>query len=317
MIRTYKATYVNPKVPDPITVHSLNPLPKHKVFRAAGGNKRFKRTKYTTIRRKCIIVAKSAKAKAKAKKAKNAVVDEDLEELEELEELDDLDEDEDDEPDDEDDEDGEDDDDEDESDLEDLTVKDLRTKAREDGHAPSDIRGLKKPELIELIESGPPEDDDEDEEDDEDVEDEDDDDDSDDDEDEDDEEEDEEPAPKKSKKSSKKSKSTPSRSRTTDGKVGVQEVAAAAGTDARKLRMVLRRNKIEKDEDVGRYEWPSLQNKEVLKIIKLVKGGAVKAAQKESLGKLKASKTAKKKTTDAPRKKSSGTAAKKKRKRSA
>ena len=245
------------------------------------------------------------------------------EELEDLDDLEDDDEDEDDEPDDEDDDEGDDeDDDEDDDGLDDETVKNLRARARKDGHESADIRGKNKQALIDLIRAGVEDDEDEDEDDeeDEDVEE-----DDDEDEDEDDEEE-EEPAPKKRKKASSskstksKKSSGPSRSRTTDGKVGVQEVAAAAGTDARKLRMVLRKNGIEKDEDVGRYEWSSLNHPEVKKIIKLVKGGAVKTATEESLSKLKKSKgkSTRTKTTDAPRKKSSGTtAAKKKRRKSA
>lgn len=322
---TYYGVYSNPKVPDDITVHSLHPLPKHRTFRAAGGNRRFKRIKYKQYTRKVIIVAKSAKVKKKARD----LDDEDLEDLEELEDLDDLDEDEDDEePEDEDEEDDDEEDEDEEDDgLDDLPVKELRAKARKDGHAPSDIRGKNKGALVELIRAGVEEDDEDDEEDDED------DDVEEDDVEEDDEDDEEETPPKRGKKSSskksssktKKDNSGPSRSRTTDGKVGVQEVAEAAGTDARKLRLVLRKHGIEKDEDVGRYEWPSLKNKEVLKIIKLVKGGAVKAAQKESLDNLKASKgrkktTSTKKTTDAPRKKtkaSGTTAAKKKRRKSA
>lgn len=296
---TYYAVYKHAKVPDPVIVHSLNPQPKYRTFRAAGGNRKFKRTTYKSIRRKCIIVAKSSKVKKK----KRDLDDEDLDDLEELEDLDDLDDeddDEDDEPDDEDEEDDE--DDEDDDGLDDETVKSLRAIARKRGHEPSDIRGKNKQALIDLIRAGVEEDDDEDDEDDEDEE-----------EIEDDEEEDEEPAPKKKGKASRSSKSNaskkssgPSQSRTTDGKVGVQEVAEAAGTDARKLRMVLRKHGIDKDPDVGRYEWPSLKNKEVLKIIKLVKGGAVKAATKESLDNLKASKgktSSTKKKTDAPRKK--------------
>jgi hypothetical protein len=246
-----------------------------------------------------IIVGKTAK---KGKKNTD-LVDDDLDELEELEELDDLDEDEDDEEPEDEDEDDDDDEEEDEDgdDLEDLNVKDLRAKARDLDIA---VKGLKKDELIEAIrdaeESGDVADDDEDDE-----------------EDDDEEEEDAPPPKRRSKSKGSKSSSTtgksssgPSRSRTTDGKVGVQEVAEAAGTDARKLRMVLRKHGIEKDEDVGRYEWSSLNHPEVKKIIKLVKGGAVKAATKESLDNLKArkgktSKSSKTKTSDTPRKKKS------------
>lgn len=123
----------------------------------------------------------------------------------------------------------------------------------------------------------------EDEDEDEDEDDEEEEDDEEDDEDEDDEEEEEEEAPKKSKKGKAKA----SRSRTTDGKVGTSELAAAAGTDARGLRMVLRKMNIQKDPETSRYEWDSLKDPEAQKIIKAVKKGAVKDAQKESLDKLK------------------------------
>lgn len=222
-------------------------------------------------------MAKSAK---KASKTKDEILDDELENLEDLEDLDDLDdledediEDEDDEDVDDEDEDDEDDDESDESDLEDLTVKELRARAREDGHAPSTIKGKNKAALIELIEDGVEEEEDEDEE-----------------------EVEEAPKSKKSSKSkSKKSKSTPSRSRTTDGKVGVQEVAEAAGTTPRSLRMLLRKMGVEKDADVSRYEWSSLNHPEVKKILKRVKEGGVKKAQKESLDKLKSSKKGNKK----------------------
>jgi ABC-type Zn2+ transport system substrate-binding protein/surface adhesin len=108
-----------------------------------------------------------------------------------------------------------------------------------------------------------------------------------DDEEEDEDEEEEEEAPKKSKKGKAKA----SRSRTTDGKVGTSELAAAAGTDARGLRMVLRKMNIQKDPETSRYEWDSLKDPEAQKIIKAVKKGAVKDAQKESLDKLKANKS--------------------------
>lgn len=282
-IITYQAVYIN-KAGITITIHSLTPLPKKRTMRASGGNRSFTRTQYTKTKRKVLIVAKSAK---KASKTKDEILDDELETLEDLEDLDDLDdledediedEDEDDLEDDEDeDEDDEDEDDDESDELEDLTVKELRTKAREDGHAPSTIKGKNKAALIDLINEGPAEDD----------------------EDEDEEEVEEAPKSKKSSKKGKaaakapKKKSTPSKSRTTDGKVGVQEVAEAAGTTPRALRMLLRKHGIQKDEDVARYEWSSLNHPEVKKVLKLVKEGGIKKAQKGSLDKLKSSKKGK------------------------
>lgn len=288
-IRTYRAVYVNPKSGNTITIHALNPLPKFRAFRGPGGNRKYKRTQYTATRRVALIMAKSRK---KGRSTKDDVVDDELDELEELEDLDDLedeeddDEDDGDEPDDEEeDEDEDDDEDEDEEDeLSDLTVKELRAKAREDGHAAAAIKGLKKDELIDLINEGVEEEDEEEE-------------------DEDDDEEEEEAPKKRSSKS--KSKSKASRSRTTDGKVGTQELANHLKIEPRALRMVLRRLKIEKDDETQRYEWSSLNHRDVKKIIKAVEGGAVKREQKKSLDNLKAKKAG------AKRSKSSGTSSKK------
>ena len=107
-----------------------------------------------------------------------------------------------------------------------------------------------------------------------------------DDEDEDDDEE-EEPAPKK-----KRSKgAAPGKSRAAaTGKVGTAEVAAHCGVDPRTLRMVLRKHKIAKDEESGRYEWASLKSKEVVKIKKLIDAGEAQEVKREGLEKLKAQK---------------------------
>lgn len=105
-----------------------------------------------------------------------------------------------------------------------------------------------------------------------------------------DEDDDEEPAPKKGKGK----KSTPSRSRTTDGKVGTAELAEYCGVESRVLRMVLRKHKIEKDPETGRYEWASLKDPEVKKIKKLIDAGEAKNITKEALDKLKDSQAAKK-----------------------
>lgn len=299
-IVTYRAVYVNPKSGNTITIHSLNPLPKVRVFRGPGGNRKYKRTKYTATRRVALIMAKSRK---KGRSTKDDVVDDELDELEELEDLDDLEDEEDDEdeedgdePEDEDEE--EEDDEDEEDDLSDLNVKELRTKAREDGHASAAIKGLKKQELIDLIEEGVEEEE------------------EDDDEDEDDEEEEAPPKRRKKPASSKKSSGKQSRSRTTDGKVGTQELADHLGIEPRSLRMVLRRLKIEKDDETGRYEWSSLNHPAVKKIVKAVKSGAVQREKKESLDKLKG----RKKNAGAKRSKSSASSSsstgKKRRRRS-
>jgi len=281
--------YLNPKTGDRITIHALNKdmIPKYRTFRSAGGKRKYKRISAKATRRKVIIVAKSSRAKNK----KQDVVDDELDELEELEDLDDLeDEDEDDEPEDEGDEDEDEDEDDDEEDdedeLDDLSVKELRAKAREDGHEPSAIRGLKKQGLIDLINEGVDEEDEEDE-------------------DEEDDEEEEAPPKRRSSKSkaSTKKKSTGSRNRQTDGTVGVQELAEATGKDGRSIRMYLRKNSVAKNEDTGRYEWPSTKNREFLKLVKAIKAGASDRARKEQLDNLKSRKG---KSAGAKRSKSSG-----------
>lgn len=298
---TYTAIYRHPKTGTTIRIHSLNPPPSYRTFRMAGGKRRFKLVKHKATTRKVLIVAKSAKNK---KKGKDTIVDDELDELEELEDLDDLEdedlEDEDDEePDDEDDEDEdedeEDDDEEDEDDLDSMNVKELRARARELGIA---VKGLKKDELADAIRNHDPDEEDEEEDDDED------------------EEEEEEPAPKKKSKKSSKGKAKgkkSSRSRTTDGKVGTQEIAEAAGIDARKLRILLRKMRsngedIEPDPETGRYEYSSLNHPMVKKILKAVKSGAADAAAREGLSKLKdrKGKKGKSKKTGAARTKSSG-----------
>ena len=153
------------------------------------------------------------------------------------------------------------------------------------------------------------EDEDEDEDEDDEDEDEDDEDEPDDEDDEDEDEEDEEP-PKR-----KKGKSKPRQSRAAkEGLVGTQEIAKAAGCDARTLRMVLRKHKVAKDEESGRYQWKSLNDPTVKKILKWIKAGEADSIKKESLDKLKAKKAAEKtaKSKDA----ASKTTGKKKKKRS-
>lgn len=219
-----------------IRITSLNPLPQHRSFRAAGGLKKFTLRKSRTITRKVIIVARSTKKSKTVNPDPEEVLDEDLDDLADLEDLDDLEE-------------------EDEEETEE------------------------------------PEDEDEDDE----------------------EDEDEEPAPKSRKKgkATPKEKAKPSRSRTTDGKIGTSELANHLDVTPRDLRMVLRKMSIPKDDETGRYEWSSLNHKDVKRIIKAVENGAVTDSKKESLDKLKervaekntGSKKTKVKATATPKKK--------------
>lgn len=224
----------NPNVKQTIIVQSVTKPTKYRLFKAAGGIRKYKvvevKSKFTEV----IIVAK-------AKARKKSIEDEDLEALEALEELDDLDED------------------EDEEEIDEVDEDEEEYEEDE-------------------------EDEDEDEGDEEDDEDD----------------EDEEPAPKRRNKPV--AKKTPSKSagkrgsRPDDGKVGTQEVAAHFGVDGRALRIVLRKHGIEKDSDSSQYRWSSLKHPEVVKIGKLLKSGAAKAAQKEQFDNLKAKSAAKKST---------------------
>lgn len=78
-----------------------------------------------------------------------------------------------------------------------------------------------------------------------------------------------------------------SRSRTTDGKVGTQELANHLGIDGRSLRMLLRKKGIKVDPETGRYEWKSLNDPTVKKIIKAHKSGETDEIKRESLDALK------------------------------
>jgi hypothetical protein len=123
----------------------------------------------------------------------------------------------------------------------------------------------------------------------------------DDDEDEDDEEV--EPVAKKTKRQAKNDASAPttakpSRSRTTDGKVGTREIAEAAGVDGRTLRMVLRKHQVPKDPETGRYEWDSMKAKPVKQILKWIENGEAQDIKTAALDKLKADKAAKKAAKD-------------------
>lgn len=78
-----------------------------------------------------------------------------------------------------------------------------------------------------------------------------------------------------------------------NGKVGSAEIAAAGGTDARTLRMVLRKHQIEKNPETNRYEWDSMKDPTVKKILKLLKDGEADNVKQEGLQRLKDSKAAK------------------------
>jgi len=224
----YRTVYRSKGGTEVITTTPYKPA-RHRLFKQAGGVRKFTAVSCKSHYERVIIVAKSKK-KSKSPKSPE-VEDTELDELEELEDLDDLD---------------DEDDDEDEDEPED-------------------------------------EDDDEDEDED----------DEEDDDDEDDEDEDDEPAPKKSKKS-KKAPAKSKKKKSSDDGVGTADLAEAAGTDARTLRIYLRKNEVPKNEDRGRYWWPSLNDKAAKKIIKDVKGGAAEAAKKESLERLKDSQKDKK-----------------------
>lgn len=113
-------------------------------------------------------------------------------------------------------------------------------------------------------------------------------------------------APKKSRKAkkSKKAKSTKAKG---EGGIGTTELAEAAGTDARALRVLLRAEFPR--EEGGRYVWKSLNDPEAKAIIKRVRSGAVKDAQADKLSKLKKSKS--KKTSAKSTKKSTKKSGKK------
>jgi hypothetical protein len=115
---------------------------------------------------------------------------------------------------------------------------------------------------------------------------------------EDEEEEDPDEAPKRTRKTRKK-KATTKRVKVEQNGVGTSDVAAAAGIEPRQLRMYLRAQGIEPTE--GRYNWPSLESREVKQILGAINKGAVDKLNKEKLadlkGRSKTKKTAAKKTT--------------------
>jgi hypothetical protein len=88
---------------------------------------------------------------------------------------------------------------------------------------------------------------------------------------------------KKSKKDKKKAKkdaaaadkpkrrggAEPGKSRAAaNGKIGTAEIAAKGNTDARTLRMVLRKLQVQKSPESNRYEWDDWNDKTVKKILK-------------------------------------------------
>lgn len=197
---------------------------------------------------------KMAKRKTKKQEEPETEVDDDLEDLEELDELDELDEEEPD-VDDDDDEDIDDEDDEDEEDeeedLTELSLKVLRQRAQAAGMPASKAKAQKgdkgKKALAKYIEAHEDEEDDD--------------------------EEEETPPPKKSKsKGKKKGKggNAPPTRELPKGKLGAQDVADAAGVDARTVRVFLRKNAdtFPKDEELGRYAFNKTQVKQIVKAMK-------------------------------------------------
>lgn len=98
-----------------------------------------------------------------------------------------------------------------------------------------------------------------------------------------------------------KKKRTPPGNRLGEGELGTAEIAHAAGVDGRTLRMYLRKNKIPKVD--GRYRWGTMDDPDVKKLIKDVKGGAAKEARDEALRELKDRKTKKTSEAGTPKKK--------------
>lgn len=198
-----------------------------------------------------------------------------------------------------------------------------KTKTRKKPVEQEELEEIEALEELEELEDEEEEDEDAEDDDSEDEEDDEDEDEPEDEEEEDEDEEDEEPAPKRSKKSAKSKSTTKSNSKApksraaAEGKVGTQEVAAAAGIDGRALRIMLRKHGIPTDEDSGRYQWTSLNHPQVKKILQLVKQGAHKKAAQEGLDKLKAKKAAGSTKATKTSTKTKGTTTAKKKRRSA
>lgn len=236
----YLAVYRHKESGQEVTLRSTDRPPVKRAFRTPShGRKRFKRVKlFRIIQTKESGVATKSKSKKKNKKGKDAPEsdDDELEGLEELEEL------EEEEPDD-------DSEDDDEEEDEAPPKRKRKTKSKSKASKKSKSKKSKKVE----------DDDDEDEDDDD--------------------EEEEAPKKKKGKKKGKKSSSKKSPGTSTKemtGGVGSAELAEAASEIAeeeitgRDVRVYLRKNEIEKNEEHGRYVWPSTSNKEFKKLAKAI-----------------------------------------------
>lgn len=172
-------------------------------------------------------------------------------------------------------------------------TKKSKSQVEVEDHELDDLESLDDLEDLEDLEDDDLEEDDEDTEEPEDE---------DEDEDEDDEDEDEpEPAPKKSRKATKAKSNGKGDASTLrpgrplkEGFVGTSEVAQAAGIDSRRLRMLLRDKNIPVDPETGRYQWKSLNDPQVERILKLVESGAVKELTSKALDKVKKNQAAKK-----------------------
>lgn len=78
--------------------------------------------------------------------------------------------------------------------------------------------------------------------------------------------------------------------------IGTKEVAEEAGIEPRQLRMFLRSQGIQpRDDREGRYNWPSLNDPEVKRILRAIEKGEIEKLNKEKLAELKEKKAASKK----------------------
>lgn len=98
--------------------------------------------------------------------------------------------------------------------------------------------------------------------------------------------------PKSKRGRTKKGKAKAPKAKKEVSGIGTVELAEAAGTDPRALRVLLRAEFPR--EEGGRYNWKSLNDPEAKAIIKRVRSGAVKDAQAEKLEGLKKGKKGKK-----------------------
>lgn len=228
----FLAIYSHPDTDQEVRVKSQTRPAKRRTFKVPGqGRKKFTRRKLYSI--PTTHKESSNMARSRKTKATRDEIEDDLDELEGLEELDEI------EPDDED---------------------------VEEAPAPKKRR-TRKAAPKKVVEEDEDEDDEEDE----------------------DEDEDEEPAPKRRTRSKTPTKKAPVKKATKKGTsaagkstkeatggVGSAELAEAA-TDlaeveitGRDVRVYLRKNGIPKDEDHGRYVWPSEKNKEFVKLAKAI-----------------------------------------------